>query len=101
MDLWIKSQNKKVLCRATNLKVGKSPFIDWCIYNGDDELGVYESEERALQVLDEIQALFIPKFIIKNSGWRKGNPYLTEVFPVDNDIECENIESYVYEMPKE
>lgn len=79
MDLWIRSQSGKVLCKATNLKVAKSPFIGWCIYNGDDELGFYENEERALEVLDEIQGILVQY----------------------NPLNCQGCVHIIYEMPKE
>ena len=101
MDLWIRSQDKTSLRKVQGLNItcGEEGFY---IEEYDtDTLGRYKTQERALEVLDEIQSLLMPKFMFKNSGWRKCNTYLTEVFPVDNDIECQNIESYVYEMPKE
>lgn len=102
MDLWIRSQNRNILCKAQTLRVCISAFLKWCICNEYTELGVYESEERALEVLDEIQSKLMPKAILKtNSVWRNCNPYLTEIFPIDNDIEYQDIGICVYQMPKE
>ena len=53
MDLWIKSQDKKLL-----IKVNHIMRINNRIFAGDT-LGEYDSEERALEVLDEIQKLLV------------------------------------------
>ena len=56
MELWIRIQNKYRLLKVNNIIVSKS---DVCC--DDDKgrlcLGGYENEERALEVLDEIQNL--------------------------------------------
>lgn len=66
MDLWIRSQNKKGLAKAENLTI-KSSFIKneknifYIINNSANNkcsFGYYETEERALEVLNAIhQAL--------------------------------------------
>lgn len=61
MELWIRSQDKRHLILVKNISLAE--YEDEGIYtletdldNGTDfELGCYETEERALQVLDEIQ----------------------------------------------
>lgn len=57
MNLWVRSQDKRILQKVDNI------FLDAnyenkriSTYDGESiELGTYETEERALQVLDEIQ----------------------------------------------
>lgn len=57
MDLWVRSQDKRILQKVNNI------FLDAnyenkrvSTYDGDNvELGTYETKERALEVLDEIQ----------------------------------------------
>ena len=60
MDLWIRSQDKRILQKVDNI------FLDAnyenkriCNYADDykTELGTYKTKERALEVLDEIQDL--------------------------------------------
>lgn len=57
MELWIRSQDKRILQKVDNI------FLDAnyenkriSTYDGDNvELGTYKTKERALEVLDEIQ----------------------------------------------
>lgn len=63
MDLWIRSQDKKEL--RANPKLGLDKLKDeyYIVDRYDFEraiiLGVYKTEQRALEVLDEIQKLDI------------------------------------------
>ena len=59
MDLWILSQDKHSICKATFLKIGKNCFSEWCVFDNNNELGGYATEERTLEVLGEIQKLLI------------------------------------------
>lgn len=61
MELWIRSQNRKKLCKATNLHIktyikcdNYGSYEQTAIFNDNIILGDYE-EERALKILDEIQ----------------------------------------------
>lgn len=64
--LWIRSQNKKRLVPADKeidyLKIRKEGQIIKCkIYCGEYQLGEYETEDRYVQILNEIQeALMLP-----------------------------------------
>ena len=86
MELWIRSQDRKMLRINPELEIfeyGKRKIliIDTknCIdYNKLKILGTYETTERALKVLDEIQ----------------------EIIDHLNDTNL-NISKYVYQMPKE
>lgn len=57
MELWIRSQNKKVLMKIDGVHYdGKN---DWRILNGGSVLGRYATEERCLEIIDEIQKLLL------------------------------------------
>ena len=81
MELWIRSQDKRILQKVDNI------FLDAnyenkriSTYDGDNvELGTYKTKERALEVLDKIQ---------------------NKINAISNmdDINFINV---VYEMPKE
>jgi hypothetical protein len=87
MELWIRSQNKECLIKLD----------DYINYFYDDEenehgigshmftLGVYESKERALEVLDEIQN----KINLINLGHDFGSPMVDLKNP-----------TYIYQMPE-
>lgn len=67
MELWIRSQDKRILQKVDNI------FLDAnygnkriCSYDNDNriELGTYKTKERAIEVLDEIQNILIGKYMI-------------------------------------
>lgn len=61
MELWIRSQDKKMLIKNDALAVEPSGQYE-VITNGFNILGKYQSEKRALEVLDEIQTYISEKF---------------------------------------
>lgn len=118
MDLWIRSQDKKDLINVseylsieeTNFSEdieyvknpNKRPFFIEC---GNCILGFYATEERALEVLDEIQNILKPKYILNASSIKPNgdcyekNGEIYQDYSADARIEQLNI--YVYEMPEE
>ena len=82
MELWIRSQDKNALIPINKMLTisCSSIFYDGLI------LGVYKKEQRALEVLDEIQK----KINLINLGHDFGSPMVDLKNP-----------SYIYEMPKE
>ena len=86
MELWVRSQDRKLLEKAVMIKtgiVGETPVI---VVNNDYVYGEYKTKERALEVLDEIQG----KITV-----RKENEYGVEYIMI-NDVA-----PIIYEMPKE
>lgn len=65
MELWIRSQDKSALVKVDNLYVSVGNYICYYVEKGKEvpntyyrpsgELGRYETKERALEVLTEIQ----------------------------------------------
>lgn len=119
MELWIRSQDKEKLVKCNditirnkNVETTAEDILNNYKINGyeivgyfDKEteyeiLGSYATKERALEVLDDIQKILTPQKIIKT---------------IDNSVKIENaihifnptyetiqqLDSYVYEMPKE
>ena len=87
MDLWILSQNKNQLVKTNVVKC--SYFKDkltndelHIITNDDYDFGIYKTEERALEVLNDIFSLLARQDLIKVIQGSTGN-------------------SMIYEMPKE
>lgn len=96
IELWTRSQDRLRLVKTTDICIdynNQKSLIANCrnLSNGKDDyfpLGEYDTKERALEVLDEIQNLLKPQeYEIEN-----GNGYYTK---------STNISTYVYEMPKE
>ena len=104
MNLWVRSQDKE------NLIPIKNPI---CVYDNKIiykesasyiiTIGEYKTKERALEVLDEIYKLLIPKPIISTSNAEQAELLDGTVFikPMLDDIKLESDTSYVYQMPKD
>ena len=102
MDLWIRSQDKKRLVKVNDLYIVHDENNS-CDYIGNSLVGhlaKYNKENRALEVLDEIQKLLKPKAMIKTIDnevtiddlvYRPNEEI--EITPLSNNL--------VYEMPKE
>ena len=90
MDLWIRSQNRKMMERAVAVKIAHykedGKMSNSIVINNDYIFGEYATEERTLEVLDEIQK----KINLINLGHDLGSPMVDLKNP-----------SYIYEMPKE
>ena len=116
-DLWIRNQSKSRLVKVNDLTYHIEGDF-WGIYANKecDYIGLYETEERALEVLDEIQKLLITgdTLLLKNfsSLHKEDVEYLENklkinIVPIINPddpnvkIEYLNKSCIVYEMPKE
>lgn len=53
--MWIRTQNKESLLEISHLDVYSLSENNWTIEDCGNDLGTYKSEERAIEVLDEIQ----------------------------------------------
>lgn len=105
MNLWIRSQDRRYLIKTEYLYMvhdeeNKKAYI------GDKMAGhiaKYKTKERALEVLDEIQKLLMPIM--------KSTPIIEEDIKPEytyrhyeskgSDIEVIQLNTYVYQMPKE
>lgn len=93
MELWVRSQDREILAKAELLDVYNASIENeelFVIEESGTDLGSYKTKERALEVLDEIQELFIKKDIVKSELNKDG------LTMVSMPITC-----IVYEMPKE
>ena len=88
MELWIRSQNKNILEICKALFIVQSSEDQWKICNNISftHYGTYKTEERALEVLDEIQDKL--KVIMTNEA---GAEYVL----------ARHLVPIIYEMPKE
>lgn len=91
MELWIRSQNKRMLTKLDYCylePVHKREILGGNHYLINQSLGIYPTEKRALEVLDEIQNRLMPcSDIIQD----------TEGIT----ISYKNVSTIIYEMPKE
>ncbi len=104
MELWVRSQDKNKLVPINdelyipNSRTGE----DFGIFYKDKMLGYYKTKERAIEVLDEINKLLIPKPIISTYNVEQTELLNGTVFikPMLDDIKIESYTSYVYQMPE-
>ena len=96
MELWIRSQDKTRLSIITNIQLieqdGEYSLVGYAKlgyaydYLDDFDLGKYQTKERALEVLDEIEAILIYEKLERITG--------SAIIQVNNNVA-------IYEMPME
>ena len=113
MELWIRNQNKNLLTKVNYIE-----YSFWNeqhrIYSGGEVVGIYDSKERALEVLDEIQNKMNPKYfyktncLMKPEQLEKMETILQQKYNADfivgsasDEIEPLSNDVLVYEMPEE
>ena len=90
MDLWIRSQDRKSIVKPIDillenpLNSGETGIRGYFSNNSYKMLGYYKTEERALEVLDEIQNM-LNSVVIKQTS---------------NSLSINSKEIVVYEMPE-
>lgn len=121
MELWIRSQDKKSLIIANEITYQQSGSVMYnglhCeIYNGKTLLGTYETKERALEVLDEIQNILIndnktilqPRYPVRiedlesmKNWYQNLNDNSISIYGNEIEVVNSNKSILVYEMPTE
>ena len=107
MNLWIRSQDKEKLCKVHDLCVrenqnenNETNYVIQDIYT----MGTYTTKERAIEVLDEIQNILKPKYILDSSSIRLDGDSWVEngiiMQKYNANARIEEISIYVYEMPE-
>lgn len=96
--MWIRSQNKECLlkCNTINIEIEEcsSKYVVYENLNNSQKaiLGYYKSKERAIEVLDEIQACISNLYKYEVMPQHKDNYFTSHAVPYKEKI---------YEMPKE
>ncbi len=114
MELWIRSQNKESLTKVSNVvytyKKGdlytdvRGKHNIGTYYDNLELLGTYETKERALEVLDEIQNILNPMIVFEHCDCTKDMlDKIKEVGAcvVSDNSHIEQLSTCVYEMPNE
>ena len=112
MELWIRTQTKTGLYKIDNVYIDEDE--DKTIHIWTDGinkylkyyLGSYETKERALEVLDEIQNILQPKplVIVRPSEEMVellGSRQAGKTMKMKQDFEFKELSTYVYQMPEE
>ena len=114
MNLWIRSQDKmnfvKVRQISVNYQDNKQIIANYMpeLYENSGEyyelLGTYKTKERALEVLDEIQNILKPKYILDTSSIKPDGDFYEEngvIFQnYDANAKIEELSTFVYQMPE-
>lgn len=107
MELWIRTQDREVLLPAKlEMQATGSRRIGYLMYGLKDYsasavmLGTYKTKERALEVLDEIQNILGGKTILKSFD-NITPDFRDKVIIKPCEVHIEQLNTYVYEMPKE
>ncbi len=112
MELWVRSQDKHNLIKVTNLSISRDydykdneHYYTIREYEYGTVLGYYKSKERALEILDEIQNILKPKYILDSSSIKPdGDSWVENGMILQNynaNAKIEELSTYVYEMPEE
>ena len=92
MELWIRSQSKETLVKVNEVYINEAKIkANYKGYYGGCDyriLGEYKTEERALEVLDDIESLLCGN--TRDAGLVKGI-----------GVNSKNAQNLIYEMPKE
>lgn len=101
MDLWIRSQDRKSIVKPIDillenpLNSGETGIRGYFSNNSYKMLGYYQTEQRALEVLDEIQNAILGILSLEDIEEQKIKQY-TGFACLSKVTNC-----LVYEMPKE
>lgn len=107
MNLWVRSQNKECLTNISNIQyIYKNNMHGLGTYYDNLKiLGTYKTKERALEILDEIQNILKPKYILDSSSIRPDGDSWVEngvIFQKYNaNARIEELSTFVYQMPKD
>ena len=107
MKLWIRTQDRECLTKVNHLYIYEEGNNIYVINQQDDiTLGEYKTKERALEVLDEIQDIIYPKLICTGDYPSDITKELMTsnvrgMFYDDTIMKFEQLENYIYNMPKE
>ena len=114
MELWIRSQDKMNLVKVrqvcVNYQNNKQIIANYMpeLYKDSGEycelLGTYKTKERAIEVLDEIQNILKPKYILDTSSIKPDGDFYEEngvIFQdYDANAKIEELSTFVYQMPE-
>ena len=121
MELWVRSQDKEVLVKAERVYYWRHNLTDpdnvvHKITTGKETLGNYETRERCLEILDEIQKILtadpLPLLVFTNCDvtedtyndlnemHKKGDLLALCGTSLQNDVKVIEKSTFVYEMPE-
>lgn len=108
MNLWIRSQDKTTLIRSYEIYISEQQNTYLIRAKRTSHiLGSYSTIERAIEVLDEIQNILKPKYILNTSSIKPDGDFYEEngvIFQKYNanarNARIEELSTFVYQMPE-
>lgn len=116
MNLWVRSQDKEKLLKCNDIAISYNvineresikfkgyKIVGYFDKNTEYEiLGTYETKERAIEILDEIQMLLQPTIKYEPIVQEEYNPAYTykHFVKVNDNIEIKELSTFVYQMPE-
>ena len=100
MDIWIRSQDREKLEKTFDTRIFYDEEVNkWAVVNSCDIVGYYDSKERALEVLDDIERHIYLKEIL-NYNAKETMEVMCDTIGKDQSAKLIS-KTAVYEMPKE
>jgi hypothetical protein len=107
MELWIRTQKGLDIFKVDNVQLMGCDIYTYTA-DGNRTLGEYDSHDRALQVLDEIHRLLVPQIndLMRKVQEKDVSPKgIYNVYAIENtvtgQVDIREIQTLVYQMPKE
>lgn len=104
MNLWIRSQGDSRLSKIEWVNIAEfniDGLKGYSIYCNNGWIGEYKTKERALEVLDEIQNLIMPKLYVKTEPIETIQDAVSNIVIQREKSLIEQMDVIVYQMPKE
>ena len=106
IELWVRSQDRTTLIRSYEIYIIEQQNRYLIRAKRTSHiLGSYSTIGRALEILDEIQDILIPKIKLDTSSIQKnGRSYVENGAIMQNciaNVDYINLDTYVYQMPEE
>lgn len=106
MNLWVRSQDGMKLVNNCNLYISneiRNEYVIEDLNNKYLKLGTYKTKKRAIEILDEIQNILSPKYILDSSSitpddnWVE-NGIIMQLY--NTNAEIKELSTFIYQMPE-
>lgn len=103
IKLWVRSQDKMLLEKVDGITLARCDRDGVEIYSTSTGriFGIYKTQERALEVLDEIQKILTPVITYERKTPKESIQDGIYQIRQEVDMKIQELSTYVYQMPKE
>lgn len=100
MELWTRSKDKKKLILITNAYVVENSIYTRMFEDEYVKIGDYNSEERCIEILDEMQKMLEPQMVLSKVGEPIAETCDGTIYVSPNEYEIKELSCIIYEMPE-